>query len=101
MSRNESEFWTRARHARDELIAQFMSHPDVNLIDIGYAPDAGEGAEEIVLRIHVRERWMEACPDQRVAFPSKVAGIPVSVMHGDYRLDLDASEGERDQAEDR
>ena len=101
MSRNDSEFWKRARRARDELIAQFMSHPDVNLIDIGYAPEAGEGTEEIVLRIHVGERWMEACPDQRVAFPSKVAGIPVSVMYGDYRLDLGASEGDRDQAEDR
>ncbi|MBE9508355.1 MAG: hypothetical protein IMY86_09935 [Chloroflexi bacterium] len=91
MSQEDSEFWTRARRARDELVDQFINHPDVSLIDAGYPPEQGEGTEEVVLRIHVRERWMRAKPDERVAFPDQVDGIPVVVMLGEYRLDTDAS----------
>ena len=86
MSRNESEFWTRARRARDRLVAQFIAHHDVNLIDIGLAPDSDEETEEIVLRIHVGEGWMRADPDERVAFPDKVADIPVIVIFGEYTV---------------
>jgi hypothetical protein len=87
MSPRDSEFWTRARRARDELEDRFMGHPDVTLIDIGNAPDRAEGNEQIVLRIHVRRRWMETDPAQRVAFPKEVAGIPVVVVPEEFRLD--------------
>lgn len=90
MSQRDSEFWTKARRAREKLIDRFIHHPDVSGIDIGYPPDWDGKPEEIVLRIHVRERWMKAKPDQRVAFPRDVDGIPVVVMPGDYRLDTDA-----------
>jgi len=65
------------------LIDRFIHHPDVIGIDIGYAPDLGEETNKLVLRIHVRERWIEASPDKRVAFPEQVEGIPVVVMSGD------------------
>lgn len=87
MSQRNSEFWTKARHARDQLIERYIHHPDVSSIDIGYAPEGGKGAEEIVLRIHVSERWMEAKADERVAFPEQVNGIPVVTMLGRYRPD--------------
>ncbi|MFQ5473951.1 MAG: hypothetical protein ACE5FA_13865, partial [Dehalococcoidia bacterium] len=90
MSQEDSEFWARARLARDKLVDQVLDHPDVSLIDIGYAPERDEETEEIVLRIHVRERWMKAEPEERVAFPEDVDGIPVIVMLGDYRLETDA-----------
>ena len=87
MSPRDSEFWTRARRARDQLEEQYMHHPDVTLIDIGYAPDRAEGHEEIALRIHVRYLWMEADPSERVAFPTEVDGIPVVVVPQEFRLD--------------
>lgn len=90
MLQEDSEFLTRARHARDKLVDQFINHPDVSLIDVGYASERGEKTEEVVLRIHVRERWMKAKPLERVAFPKQVDDIPVVVMLGDYQLETDA-----------
>ena len=90
MSQKDSEFWARARRARDKLAAQFLDHPDVTLVGIGYGPQCGDETEEVVLRIHVRERWMKAQPEERVVFPEQVDGIPVTVMVGEYRLDADA-----------
>ena len=87
MVEEESEFWHRARAARDKLAAQFLYHPDVTLIDIGYAYQQGRRTDQIALRIHVREAWMKAKPEDRIAFPEEVDGIPVSVMRGAYRLD--------------
>jgi hypothetical protein len=91
MSQLDSEFWHRARRARDKLAAQFLNHPDVTLIDIGYAYEEGQRTDQIALRIHVHERWMKAKPEERVTFPEQVDGIPVAVMLGEYRLDTDAS----------
>ena len=94
MSPRNSEFWNRARRARDKLVDQFLNHPDVSLIDIGYAPaEQAEGTEEVVLRIHVRENWLKAKPGERVAFPEEIDGIPIIVMPGDYRLETDAPIG--------
>jgi hypothetical protein len=90
MSEEDSEFWIRARRARDKLVDQFLEHPDVSLIDIGYTMEGDETSEkEVVLRIHVQERWMKAKPDERVDFPDQLDGIPVVVMLGEYRLGTD------------
>ena len=91
MTMKNSEFWNRARRARDKLVDQFLDHPDVSLIDIGYAPAApGESTEEVVLRVHVREHWLKAKSEERAAFPEQVDGIPVIVMPGDYQPEIDA-----------
>jgi hypothetical protein len=88
MVQSDSEFWERARRALDKLVDQFLDHPDVSLIDVGYAPaEQGESSEEVVLRIHVGERWLKARPEERVVFPERVEGIPVVVIPGDYRLE--------------
>jgi hypothetical protein len=84
----KSEFWTRARRARDKLVDQFLNHPDVNLIDIGFAPaKQGEPTEEIVLRIHVGENWLKAKPAERAAFPEQMDDIPIIVIPGEYRIE--------------
>lgn len=94
MSSKNSEFWNRARRARDKLVDKFLDHPDVSLIDIGYGPaEQGESSEEIVLRIHVRQNWLKAKPGERTAFPEEMDGISIIVMPGDYRLETDAPIG--------
>jgi hypothetical protein len=88
MSQRDNEFWNKAHRVLDKLVKQYIDHPDVSLIDIGYAQaEQGESKEEVVLRIHVREQWMKARPEERVAFPDQVEGIPVIVIPGDYRLE--------------
>jgi hypothetical protein len=89
--RYDAEFWSKARRARDKLEKQYIFHPDVSLIDIGYAPDqSDENEETIALRIHVKERWMQAGPEERIDFPTTMDGIPVVVVPGDYELSSDA-----------
>ena len=85
MSRENSEFWNRARRARDKLADQFLDHPDVSLIDIGYDPDreGGGNEERIVLRVHVRRPLTR----EQVGLPAQIDGIPVRVLVGDYRLE--------------
>ena len=87
MSPQEAELWSIARRARDKLADQFLDHPDVSLIAIGYAPEVDEGTRSIALRIHVRERWFRSKPEERVTFPADVDGIPVVVVPAAYRLE--------------
>jgi hypothetical protein len=88
MSQRNSEFWKRARRARDKLADQYLEHPQVSLIDIGNAPaEQRKSSEEVVLRVHVRESWLEVKPEERVTFPEQIDGIPIIVIPGDYRLE--------------
>lgn len=82
----EFDFLTRAQQAQEKLVNQFIQHPDVSLIDIGYAPESKQTEEDVVLRIHVRDRWMQANPKERTKFPSEIDGLPVVVIPGDYQL---------------
>lgn len=84
MDKRNSEFWLKARRARDNLIEQFLLDPVVSMIDLGIRPDSKH--QEIVLRIHVREQWFDMSLDQRPKFPDQVEGIPVVVIPGDYRI---------------
>jgi len=86
MPKHDAKFWNKARRARDKLVKQYIHYPDVSLIDIGYAPEQSEGAKIIALRIHVREGWMQALPQERVGFPADIDGIPVVVIPGDYNF---------------
>lgn len=86
MSLEDSQYWDKVYRAQEKLIREFLDHPDVSLIDIGYAPDQGTGTELIVMRIHVRKRWMETNAEDRITFPEQVDDIPVFVIPGDYRL---------------
>lgn len=85
MSQADSEFWVKARRARDRLADQFLDHPDVSLIDIGYDldPEGGEAAERIVLRIHVRRSLAR----EVLGLPAEIDGIPVRVVVADYRIE--------------
>ena len=86
MPSENSELWRRARRARDELAQRCLEYEDVSLIDIAYAAAQDDEPEQIVLRIHVRDGWMNAMPQERVAFPEQVDGFPVIVVPGQYHL---------------
>lgn len=89
MVQRNSEFWNRARRARDKLVDQYLEHPQVSLIDIGNVPaEQRETSGEVALRIHVREAWAEAKPEERATFPEQIDGIPIIVIVGeDFKLE--------------
>lgn len=85
MSQADSEFWMKARHVQDKLADQFLDHPDVSLIDIGYDldPESGGTTERIVVRVHVRRpRTREA-----LGLPPEIDGVPIRVVTADYRIE--------------
>jgi hypothetical protein len=90
MMQQDNKFWSRAQHAREKLAAQYLGDSDVSLIDIGRPMAPAQKGDAIVIRIHVRKRWLEARPEDRTAFPAEFEGIPVIVMHGDYQFETDA-----------
>ena len=76
--------------ALDQLANQFLTHPQVSLIDYGLGDtglsDTGPGLEKSKsaapsLRIHLRATAHET------DFPKEVDGIPVSLVRADYRLE--------------
>jgi hypothetical protein len=76
-----------AQRAFTKLEAEFGGHPDVSLIDVAYQPVHDSLMRSVVLRVHVRDRWLEAKPEDRVTFPPEVDGIPVVVTRGEYQLE--------------
>jgi hypothetical protein len=81
MSTEKTELWARAQRARDRLAQQFLSHPQVSLIDIGFETESGEPSARTVLRIHLRQPGAE----QTLGIPEEIDGIPVRMVTGDYR----------------
>lgn len=84
---DEQALQAAAERALVKLEAEYGTHPDVTFIDLGYQRDQGRLTREIGLRIHVRDRWLTASPEKRIAFPSEIDGIPVIVTRGEYRLE--------------
>ena len=87
MPSEASECWEKVRRAKQKLVDRFLDHPDVSLIDIGYAPEPDNKTDEMVLRIHLRESHKKIVPAEGCDFPELVDGFHVIVIPGDYRLD--------------
>jgi hypothetical protein len=85
MLSRDSEPWLRARRARELLIRDFIDHPDVSLIELGFDedPGLGEPQDQLVLRVHVRRETTAAA----LGLPAEVEGIPVRAVTGDYYLE--------------
>jgi hypothetical protein len=75
--------WDKIRAAHEQLVAQFLHHPDVSLIDIGYESENQAQSQPIALLIHVRRP--EAT--QTLGAPDNINGIPVRIMVEDFRLE--------------
>jgi len=83
MSINDADSLERLRRARNQLSDQFLHHPEVSLIDIGYDPEGDETEDRLVLRIHLRR----ASAKEQLNLPTEIDGIPVRVIVADYRLE--------------
>jgi hypothetical protein len=73
-----------AQQALAKLEVQLGGDPDVSLIDVAFQREPGSQTDSVVLRVHVRDRWLAAKPEVRAAIPSEVDSIPVVVTRGEY-----------------
>ena len=80
MSEQDQRWWNMARGARAQLEALVISNPDVRMISIGIDPE--QRSAEPVLIVAIR-RGATAPP----GIPNQIEGIPVRVIHGEYRLE--------------
>lgn len=85
MASDDTVNWNRIREAQTQLVDQFINHPDVTLIDVGYEADPTHKQKSVVLRIHVRDEWFNIDPADRDNFPLAVNSIPVVIVKGNYR----------------
>lgn len=76
-----------ARQALAKLEVELGDDPDVSLIDVAFQREPGSPSGSVVLRVHVRDRWLAAKPEARTAIPSEVDSIPVVVTRGEYELE--------------
>jgi hypothetical protein len=81
MSSPSQSFWVKVYQARDKLVEQFLSHPEVSLIDIGY--ERSQAADSIVLQIHLRRPEAE----KALNLPREIDGLPVRVIIADYKIE--------------
>ncbi|MFN2151597.1 MAG: hypothetical protein ACK2T5_08380 [Anaerolineales bacterium] len=83
MTEGDLENLERAQTARQKLANQFLDHPEVSLIDIGYDSESRDRKEQIVLRVHLRQ----TAAQEKLQIPAEIDGIPVRVLHADFRLE--------------
>jgi hypothetical protein len=83
MIEGDLENLERAQTARQKLANQFLDHPEVSLIDIGYDSESRDRKEQIVLRVHLRQ----TAAQEKLQIPAEINGIPVRVLHADFRLE--------------
>ena len=83
MTGGDLENLERAQTARQKLANQFLDHPEVSLIDIGYDSESRDRKEQIVLRVHLRQ----TAAQEKLQIPAEIDGIPVRVLHADFRLE--------------
>ncbi|MEZ4658906.1 MAG: hypothetical protein R2911_15175 [Caldilineaceae bacterium] len=76
MNPQNTDFWTTASQARDELEEQLSAHADVRFVDIGYPQDSDTADAEISLRVHVCD---DSANDLAAVLPAEVAGVPVVI----------------------
>ena len=74
----------RLHKALEKLSSEFLHHPDVSLIDIGFRIQGASLTDDVVLRIHVRR---PVSTNDNAPFPKEVDGIPVIVIFADYKPD--------------
>jgi hypothetical protein len=73
------------QRALEQLVAQFIHHPAVTLIDAGYAQGTDPANRQVVLRIHVSDRDLTCDPAKPSPFPTSVGQLPVVVIPGNFR----------------
>ena len=87
--------WTRVRQAMREAVRGWMYDPNVGLIDFGWRESGGILIEdELAIRVHVVEKIasglaLEVATQKGITrgpIPKEIAGIPVDIPQGDYRL---------------
>jgi endonuclease G len=83
---NYSEF--QLQQAYEEVRKDYIGRENVTGVDIGYKYVEGRRTDDIVVRIHVKEKIPQFALEAEEIFPEEINGIPVDVMQCVYGLQV-------------
>jgi endonuclease G len=72
------------QRAYEKALRSFGHRPEVTGVDIGYKYQDGRRGDEVVLRVHLREKLAPGLVDPAQLLPSDIDGIPLDVIQGHY-----------------
>ena len=72
------------QRAYEKALRAFGHRAEVTGVDIGYKYKDGRRGEQVVLRVHLREKLAPGLIDPAQLLPSKIDGVPLDVIQGRY-----------------
>ncbi len=72
------------QRAYEKALRDYGHRDDVTGVDIGYKYKDGRRGEEVVLRVHLREKLAPGLIDPAQLLPSEIDGVPLDVIQGSY-----------------
>jgi hypothetical protein len=82
-SGNYSE--VQLQQAYQKAFKTYIGRDNVTGIDVGYKYTEGQRTDNIVVRIHVREKVPESSLEAVELFPKEIDGVPVDIIQAIYR----------------
>ncbi len=76
---------SQLEQAYHKAFKAYMGRENVSGIDVGYKYVNGQRTDDIVVRIHVREKIPESALEAVAVFPKEINGVPVDVIQAIYR----------------
>ncbi|HEU4365579.1 MAG TPA: hypothetical protein VFT13_08970 [Candidatus Krumholzibacteria bacterium] len=70
--------------AYDMALARFAQRPDVTGVDVGFKYCGGRRLARVVIRIHVREKFLKAHLSKRERIPATINGVATDVIQATY-----------------
>lgn len=83
MPTNYSE--AQLQGAYQKAFKAYMGRDYVTGVDVGYQYTEGQPTDNIVVRVHVKEKLPESSLEAVEIFPKEIDGIPLDVIQGIYR----------------
>lgn len=72
------------QRAYEKALRAFGHRPEVTGVDIGYKYQNGRRGEEVVLRVHLREKLAPDLVEPAQLLPRDIDGVPLDVIQGNY-----------------
>jgi endonuclease G len=74
----------RIQRAYEIALKRFGHRAEVTGVDIGYKYKDGRRGEQVVLRVHLREKLAPDLVDPAQLLPREIDGVPLDVVQGSY-----------------
>jgi hypothetical protein len=82
--RDEKRVTPKVWNAYQMALARFGQRPDVTGVDIGFKYRRGKRLAQVVIRIHVREKFLKSHLAKREKIPLTIGGVPTDVIQATY-----------------